>query len=327
MVLAGSAATAAQPPAYRWDLPPGFPPPRVPAGNPMSEAKAVLGKRLFFDTRLSVTGQYSCASCHRPESAFTDGRARAVGATGRRLNHNAMSLVNVAYAVSFGWTNAGFDSLEAQMRRPLFNQHPVEIGLRGREAALLRELAADPAVRAGFAQAFPGSANPISLGHLIQAIACYERTLVFARSVFDRYIFDDDQSALTGAAKRGMALFFGPRLACAQCHFGLNLAGPAAIAGKPPPAPIFADTGTQGRFKVPGLRNVALTAPYMHDGRFVDLRSVLDHYEHIERDRAPGETLDPRLRTFHLAVGEKQDLIDFLESLSDLQYAGSAPLH
>ena len=125
---------------YRWSLPPGFPVPSVPVDNPMTVAKVALGERLFSDVRLSVTGRYSCASCHRPALAFTDGRIRAVGATGDTLQHQSMSLVNAAYGVSFGWTDAGFDSLEAQMRRPLFNQHPVELGLRGREAALLHEL-------------------------------------------------------------------------------------------------------------------------------------------------------------------------------------------
>jgi cytochrome c peroxidase len=311
--------------AYVWNLPAGFRQPTVPPDNPMSQAKVDLGKRLFFDTRLSITGRYACASCHRPELAFTDARIRAVGATGETLAHQSMSLVNVAYAVTFGWTDAGFDSLESQMRQPLFNRHPVEIGLSGREAALLRELTADADTHAAFVRAFPASANPVTLRHLIQSIASYERTLVFARSAFDRYIFDDDGAALTASAKRGMALFFEPRLGCAQCHFGLNLAGPAAVVGKPRPVPLFADTGTQGRFKVPGLRNVALTAPYMHDGRFATLEEVIDHYEHLERDRAPGETVDPQLRSFRLKADEKHDLIDFLGALSDLQFAAPAP--
>ena len=119
------------------------------------------------------------------------------------------------------------------------------------------ELAGDPDTHAAFVRAFPASTAPVTLRHLIQSIASYERSLLFARSAFDRYIFDDDSSALSSAAKRGMALFFGPRLGCAQCHSGLNLAGPATIVGKPRPPPLFADTGTQGRFKVPGLRNVA----------------------------------------------------------------------
>ena len=290
----------------------------------MSQAKVELGKRLFFDTRLSITGRYACASCHRPELAFTDGRSRAIGATGETLSHQSPSLVNVAYAVSFGWTDSGFDSLESQMRQPLFNRHPLEIGLGGREAILLRELTADPDANAAFIRAFPASARPVTLHHLIQSIASYERTLLFARSAFDRYIFDDDSTALSASAKRGMALFFGPRLGCAQCHFGLNLAGPAAIVGKPRPPSLFADIATQGRFKVPGLRNVALTAPYMHDGRFASLGEVIDHYGHLERDRAPGEPLDRQLRTFELEAGEKQDLIDFLGSLSDLQFAARA---
>ena len=323
--LAVSEFAAASSP-YEWKLPAGFPKPQVPPDNPMSQAKVDLGKRLFFDARLSITGRYACASCHRPELAFTDGRGRAIGATGETLAHHSMSLVNVAYAVSFGWTDAGFDSLESQMRRPLFNRHPVEIGLSGREATLMRELTADSVIHAAFVRAFPASANPVTLRHLIQSIASYERTLLFARSAFDRYIFDDDGAALTASAKRGMALFFGPRLGCAQCHFGVNLAGPAAVVGKPRPVPLFADTGTQGRFKVPGLRNVALTSPYMHDGRFANLEEVVDHYEHLERDRAPGETLDPQLRTFRLEGDEKHDLIDFLGALSDLQFAAPAPI-
>lgn len=322
-IVLGDLAMAAV--TYEWKLPAGFPKPLVPPDNPMSEAKVELGRRLFFDPRLSITGRYACASCHRPELAFTDGRSRAIGATGDTLPHQSMSLVNVAYTVSFGWTDTGFDSLESQMRQPLFNRDPVEIGLTGRERTLLQALAADPETRAAFVRAFPNSPQPVALRHVIQSIASFERTLVFARSAFDRYVYDDDPAALSASAKRGMALFFGPRLGCAQCHFGLNFAGPAAIAGKPRPAPLLADTGTQGRFKVPGLRNVALTAPYMHDGRFASLEAVIDHYEHLERDRAPGETLDPSLKVFRLEPDEKHDLIDFLGALSDLQFAADAP--
>jgi cytochrome c peroxidase len=310
---AGSPAGDAS--AYRWVLPPGFPAPAVPAGNPMTQAKVDLGRLLFFDTRLSLNGTYSCASCHRPELAFTDGRIRSVGATGGVLMRQSMSLLNVAYAVSFGWTRNAATSLETQMLTPLFNRHPVELGLTGRVQPMLAELAADPQLAAAFARAYPQAPSP-GLRQVIDSIASFERTLIGGRSAFDRYIFDDDTSALTPAAKHGMELFFG-RLGCSGCHFGLNLGGPAHITGKPRPAPLFAATGTGGRFKVPSLRNVAVTAPYMHDGRFADLAAVLDHYQHVRRDLRPGEEPDARLQDIRLEAGESAELIEFLRALSD----------
>ena len=301
--------------AYHWRLPPGFPKPRVPPGNPMSDAKVDLGRSLFFDTRLSVTGRYACASCHRPDLQYTDGRARAVGATGAVLARSAMSLINVAYSRTLGWRKPGFGSLETQMRQPMFNEHPIELGLRGAEARLLRELAADAPLVRRFSDAFPGSARPVSMRHLIQAIACFERSLIAGGSAFDRYVFDDDPSALTDSAKRGMALFFSARAGCAACHSGIAFAGRSG----------FVDTGTGGTFKVPTLRNIALTAPYMHDGRLSDFGAVLAHYEHPDKDAAAGEKLDGRLRPLRLDSSEKHDLIDFLNSLSDLQSVQGGP--
>ena len=128
----------------------------------MSEAKVALGERLFFEARLSVTGRYSCSSCHDPAHAFAQARPVAIGATGEALPHNAMALVNVAYNVSFGWTKPRLRSLEAQMLEPMLNEHPVELGLKGREAALCAQLAADPAYAADFAAAFPGDPAPVT---------------------------------------------------------------------------------------------------------------------------------------------------------------------
>ena len=336
-------------PPYEWHLPPGFAQPRVPSDNPMSAAKVSLGRRLFFDTRMSRTGGYACASCHRPPLAFTDGRARAVGSTGAMLPRSSMSLLNVAYARTFGWRTPGARSLEAQMQQPMFNDHPIELGLRGEEQRMMRDFAADPALAREFAAAFPGAGPAVSITHVIQAIACFERSLIAGRSAFDRYVFDDDRGALTDGAKRGMAIFFSPRGGCGACHFGIAFAGPAATVPDRPAArsaerskirpadrhsgpassasvdpPVFADTGTGGVFKVPTLRNIGVTAPYMHDGRFGDLGAVLDHYEHPGRDAQQGEAVDTRLRPLHLDPSEKQDLIDFLNSLTDLQWAAGA---
>ena len=191
---------------FDWHLPAGFPKPLVPTENPMSEAKVELGRRLFFDKRLSATREYACASCHRPELAYTDGRARAVGAHGDLLRRAAPSLANVAYAPALTWADPTIVSLEAQMRRPLFNTHPPELGLGGNESRAIAELSADADYQPMFAQAFEGErSSPLTIDQVIKAIAAYERTLISGRSPFDHYVFDDAREALSPAAQRGMA--------------------------------------------------------------------------------------------------------------------------
>jgi cytochrome c peroxidase len=326
LVALGVHSVAAQ--DWEWQLPRGFPIPQVPRDNPMSQAKVALGRRLFFETRLSINGRYSCASCHDPARAFTDGRALAIGATGASLDRNAMSLANVAWNVSFGWSDPRARTLEAQMAKPLFNQHPVELGLTGRESGLCALLAADSAYRSGFAAAFPGD-GAVSIHHLIQAIAAFERTLVSGRSPFDRYVFDGEHGSLSAQQKRGMALFFSARVGCASCHSGFNFGGNWRDAKGATGKASFASDGTTSRpIRVPGLRNVALTAPYMHDGRFATLAQVLAHYSAIGARTAAASATAParydrRLPHAALAAEEAADLESFLESLSDPDFVES----
>jgi cytochrome c peroxidase len=318
--VTGEAARA----AYEWHLPRGFPTPAVPADNPMSDSKVALGERLFFDTRLSLNGRYSCASCHDPARAFSDGRVVAIGATGAPLPHNAMALVNVAYNVSFGWARPRVRSLEAQMLQPLLNQHPIELGVAGRESELCAQLAADPGYRAAFAAAFPAvqalaaNGTPVTFAHVVQAIAAFERTLISGHSPFDAYVFGGEHAALSDEAKRGMALFFSQRVGCARCHSGFNFAGNWRDSqGVTGPAS-FANNGTSATpMRVPTLRNIALTAPYMHDGRFATLDAVLEHYAAVARRRGAGEHLDPRLPRAPLTGTERAELGAFLVSLTD----------
>jgi cytochrome c peroxidase len=327
---------------YEWRLPPGFPRPAVPLDNPMSTAKVALGRRLFFETRLSSSGRYSCSSCHRPASAFTDGRAHAQGATGQSVRRGAMSLTNVAYNPAFTWSSDKVRSLEAQMRQPLFNEHPVEMGLKKDGTAAVNALSADANYPAQFAAAFPSQPKPLSMQHIIQAIATFERTLISGRSPFDHYVFDDEQSALTASAKHGMALFYSTRVGCAQCHSGINFNGAIVYEGHTQTRALFANTGLydldrhgaypagdrglievthrpedMGRFKVPTLRNVALTAPYMHDGSLPTLETVLDHYVRGGH-RSPLQ--DSRVRPFALSQTERADLLEFLKSLTDREF-------
>jgi cytochrome c peroxidase len=343
-ICATHAADTAQAPAYEWHLPPGFPPPAVPADNPMSAVKVELGRRLFFDPRLSSTGGYSCASCHRPELAFTDGRPHALGATGQAVRRAAMSLTNVAYNPAFTWANPQVRSLEAQMRQPLFGQHPLEMGLDVRRTAAPAAISADTRSREQFAAVFPGG-GAVSMQHIIMAIAAFERTLISGRAPFDRYVFGDERDALSESAKRGMALFFSPRIGCVQCHSGFNFSGPVVYQGHAQQHAAFANTGLynldgrggypatdrglseithrsadRGKFRVPTLRNVALTAPYMHDGSVSSLEDVLDRYA---RGGEHSPLQDSRIRPFVLSTSERDDLVAFLVCLTDHEFIGN----
>lgn len=339
-------APDAEPP-YRWVLPPGFPRPAVPEDNPMSADKVALGRSLFSNPTLSANQSQSCATCHRPELAFTDARSRAVGSRGDALARSAPSLANVAYLAAYTWADPTLRSLEAQMLRPLFNEHPVELGLRGHESELVARLNADVGLRASFAAAFPRDAEPVSLGNAVKAIAAYERTLLSGRSAFDRYVFDDERDALSAEAKRGMALFYSARAGCAGCHSGINFSGPIVYAGHPAADADFANTGVAavdrrgagapvdrglmqvtgrradaGRFRVPTLRNVALTGPYMHDGSVPTLRAVIEHYARGGRGAAPPGTatapvVDARIHRVTFSPAEIDELLAFLDSLTD----------
>jgi len=317
----------------------------------MSAEKVALGRRLFFEPRLSVTGKYSCASCHDPARAFTEGRAVAVGATGQTLTRSAMSLVNSAYNISFGWTKPEVLSLEQQMLEPLLNQHPVELGLTGRETAVCDMLAADAGYRTAFARTFPpvdgtsatlvstaddgpdrraadqrsdarvgADGNPVvTFDNLIKAIAAFERTLIAGDSPFDHYVFRGEHDSLSAQQKRGMELFYSPRAGCGGCHSGFNFNGNWRDSQGVTGESAFASNGVGDEpMRVPTLRNIALTAPYMHDGRLGTLEAVLDHYA----SAAHQPESDPRLRTFNLTAHERGDVIAFLRALTDAQFAG-----
>jgi cytochrome c peroxidase len=225
-----------------------------------------------------------------------------------------MSLVNVAYNISYGWTRPELQSLEAQMLEPLLNEHPVELGLAGRQAHVCDLLAAEPSYRAAFVQAFPQATQPVSFDNLVKAIAAFERTLIFGNSPFDRYVFSGEHEAISVQAKRGMRLFYSSRAGCGSCHSGFDFQGNWRDRQGQTGKPAFADNGISDQpMRVPTLRNIALTAPYMHDGRLPTLDAVLDHYARAA-ERPVG---DARLRSFNLSAAERADLIAFLNTLTD----------
>jgi cytochrome c peroxidase len=200
-----------------------------------------------------------------------------------------MSLVNVAYGRSFTWNNPDIKTLEDQALVPMFNEHPVELGVQ--ESAFLQTLRSDPKYTVLFEQAFPDEAERMTMKNVTKAIASFERSIISAQSPYDRYHYGGDDNAVSTSAKHGEVLFFSQPLACFSCHSGFNFTDGG-----------FHDNGV-GNMKAPTLRNIAVTAPYMHDGRFATLDAVLDHYA-----SRVGITLAPQ---------DRVDLIAFLETLTD----------
>jgi cytochrome c peroxidase len=302
----------------------------------MSPAKVQFGRYLFYDKRMSVNGKTSCGTCHKQELAFTDGRARAEGTMGDLHPRSAMSLVNVAYAPVLTWAHPTLDSLEKQALIPMLGGDPSELGLGGFEKEDEEFVAAvrrDPQYQRMFADAFPGE-SPVTMQHIIQAIASFERSIVSMRSPYDRYKWQGDASAISAAAKRGEALF--EKAGCAQCHGGWNFSSAKFEGGstKDPDGGIFTNTGVEvyqapnrglfertgnardvGKFRPPTLRNIAVTDPYMHDGSLATLEEVIDHYAAGGKMFSPAKT--PILHPFQFTESEKDDLIEFLKSLTD----------
>jgi cytochrome c peroxidase len=325
---------------FNWNLPPGFPKPAVPANNPMSATKVELGRYLFYDRRMSVNGEGSCAKCHRQELAFTDGRARAEGATGQVHPRSSMSLVNVAYAPMLTWANPSLDSLEEQALGPMLGLDPIELGLKGNEQSFIKAVRRDPVYQRLFPQAFPEQGDVYTLQNIIKAIAAFERTIISMRSPYDRYRWGADLSAISDSAKRGELIFSSSeRGGCFRCHDGWNFSsirfeGSRVRTGEDGMRGSFFNTGVSsyqapnrgvyeytkraediGKFRAPTLRNIAVTAPYMHDGSLATLEEVIDHYAAGGKYDYPNKS--PILKPIRLTDGEKRDLVEFLRSLTD----------
>lgn len=301
--------------AYRWELPQGFPAPLIPTDNPMSEVKVELGRYLFYDMRLSVNAKTSCATCHRQELSFTDGRPTAVGTTGQIHSRNVMSLVNVAYSASLTWSDPHVRRLEDQAPIPIFGERPIEMGLRESDG-VPPPVASDTRYRDLFARAFPGETPAFTMRNIVKAISAFERTIISAASAYDRYHYRGDDSAVSPAVRRGETLFFSQPLSCFRCHGGFNFSDATEFEGRPRRSPPMHATGVTGpgMFKAPSLRNVALTAPYMHDGSLPTLEAVLDRYA-----AGGGHVLgqDPLIGGFPLSTAQRSDIIEFLRSLTD----------
>lgn len=339
---------------FLWNIPSHIPLPAVNPANPMSEEKFLLGKHLFYDQRLSGNGSLSCSNCHQQDKAFTDGRSLAVGSTGQIHPRNSQSLTNVAYNPTLTWANNSLVTIEQQVFIPLFGEHPVEHGITSANwPEIVARLEAEPRYLKLFSEAFPDDATHFSQAQIENALAVFVRGLNSFDSAYDKHLAGDS-SAFGASEQRGQALFFGEKMECFHCHGGYNFSDSTAdrtmsFINRP-----FHNTGLynisgsgrypdnnrgiyelsgklsdMGRFRAPSLRNVGVTAPYMHDGSVKALSDVIDIYAAGGRNIPTGDLAgdgrknpnkDGFVTGFTISAQEKTDLIAFLESLTDQSF-------
>jgi len=307
MLLGGAAlVTSAQ------DRPPGRRAVPVPSDNPQTDAKVALGSQLFFDPRLSLDDTISCATCHRPDSAWANHDRTDTGIHGRVGTRNSGTILDAAYMKAQFWDGRA-ESLEEQALGPIVN--PVEMGERLEN--VVWKLAAIEGYRDQFQTIFGTS---VTADGIAKAIAAFERTVISGPSPYDRYLAGDE-AALSASARRGLALFEG-KARCWLCHSGPMLSNQSfhnigVGMDKPDPDPgraaVTGYPGDRGRFRTPSLRNVALTWPYLHDGSAVDLDAVIELYD---EGGVANPNLDPRIMRLRLSDTERRDLRAFLESLT-----------
>ncbi|OFW44319.1 MAG: hypothetical protein A3J28_08900 [Acidobacteria bacterium RIFCSPLOWO2_12_FULL_60_22] len=301
----------------------GLPPVPIPADNPPTAETIALGRRLYYDPMLSVDNTVSCATCHHPDHGFSDGKPVSEGVRGKKGGRNSPTVFNSAYYTVQFWDGRA-PSLEKQAEGPM--QNPIEMAhtLEGAESRLM----ADPGYRAAFERAFgPGR---ITYAMVEKAIASFERTVISGDSPFDRFFYGGDKDALTAGGKRGLEIFRDPKKGnCAACHtledqqalFSDNKFHNLGIGADPQGNlkdlgryEVTKQESDKGAFKTPSLRNVALTAPYMHDGSLPTLQSVIDFYV------AGGNSnpnLDKEMKPLDfLSFSERADLLAFLISLT-----------
>lgn len=325
----------------------GLPPLTVPNDNPQSKEKIELGRLLFNDSRFSADGTVSCASCHHPGKAFTDGLSVAKGIKGQTGTRNAPTVVNAAFYETL-FLDGRANSLEDQALGPFVN--PIEHGLKSHQA-IVDVVQHDPTYSQQFKNVFSIQASDITIDHVVKTIASYERTLVSGDSPFDRYLFGRDHSTLSASAERGLGIF-KRKGNCVTCHeiswnnalFTDNRFYNIGV-GFEHLAPILDDliafivqgknlddfplTSLQrselgrfnvttnladmGKFKTPTLRNITLTSPYMHDGSMKTLEEVIEHYD---KGGDKNRFIDTKIFPLHLTQQEKTDLLEFMRALT-----------
>lgn len=292
-----------------------------PADNEITPAKIALGKKLFFDPILSEDMTISCASCHPAANAFSDPNRFSIGVDGATGTRQAMPIMNLAYAKNLFW-DGRVTTLEEQVIDPIIN--PIELATD--TATVMARLGADAFYNAEIKRVF--DTDEIRFEHVEKAIATFERSVVSYGSKYDQYLASQDTSIFTPSEQRGFVLFFTEEIGakhaeCFHCHGGPNLDeiqgqfknnGLDEFYEDLGRANVTQNTKDIGKFRVPSLRNIEFTAPYMHDGRFQTLEEVVDHYA---SGGQPNINRDPLMTNIQLDEQDKQDIIAFLKTFSD----------
>jgi cytochrome c peroxidase len=291
----------------------------VPANNKLTPTRVKLGEMLFFDPRLSGSNWISCATCHNPGLGWSDGQPTALGNGMTAGKRSTPSIVNSAFNKLQMW-DGRFGSLEEQAVGPM--QAPSE--MNGSIEQILAKLKSVPGYVQAFEKAYPGEG--ITKETLAKAVASFERTVISKNSPFDAWIHGN-QTAISPSAQRGFDLFVG-KASCDVCHSGPNFADDGfhniglkenTDEGRYAKTPVRV---SKGAFKTPTLRDIALTAPYMHNGAYRSLEEVVDHYNRGGDDR---QNLDPNIKPLGLTDQEKKDLVQFMKTLSGKQVAVILP--
>lgn len=300
-----------------------WPPLLTPPDNPTTPARAELGRQLFYDPILSQNKAMSCATCHHPDLGFSNGQAVSTPRPGAPAR-NVSALWNTGFNRFLLWDGRE-ESLESQARLPLTLANEMAIAPTEAEARL-RTI---PAYVEYFEKAFGGSgADAVTFDNILRALAAFQRTLISQDSAYDRFIAGD-QAALTPAQQRGMDLFFSERTHCADCHqpptFALENFRVTGVPSDDRGRAAVTDKGIPGAFKVPTLRNVAASAPYMHNGSIATLDEVVQFYADGAGRKNDFPLVDPLLKGFNLTADEKADLVSFLTALADESQLPAVP--
>lgn len=298
---------------YFLSIPPGFSMPNIPEDNLLTEKRIELGKLLFFDPGLSEDSSVSCGSCHFQAHAFSDNKALSTGIYGRTGFRNSPPLFNLAWHNKF-FKDGGVPTLELQVLAPIEDENEMNFNVPDALARLSQNPTYQHLAKIAYGRDFDAFV-------LTRSIAAYERTLVSGNSAYDKYQFQGDNNALTDQEKRGLTLFNSARTQCSSCHSGFDFSDYEFYnIGL---YTTYADTGRMritlnpadnGRFKTPSLRNIELTAPYMHDGSLATLEDVIEHFNSGGMGH-PNQ--DSRVKPLNLTESEQADLIAFLKSLTD----------
>lgn len=294
-------------------LPPGFPEPPMPPDNLLTQSRVALGKKLFFDPNISRDSTISCGSCHLQENAFAEPLPVSVGIDGLTSSRNAPTLFNLAWSSSF-FRDGGQPTLELQAKAPIQTRHEMDLNI----LEVVERLQSDPEYVEMFWNAYQREPDPFGI---TRGLAAFQRTMISGNSPFDQYYYQKREGVLSSAALRGWDLFRSDSLNCSTCHSGFNFTndrfennGLYAIYADTGRAAITTFPKDVGLFKVPSIRNVEVSGPYMHDGSVTSLEAIIDHYAgggsgHVNQS--------PLISGFTVTESEKQDLIAFLKSLTD----------